>query len=201
VTSPSVWKLLLVPIVLISPQLTWAQQTAKTTVTEPGVVKLSNLFEMADIVALVRVVSGDTENYANAVYKADVIESFKGVAAGETVYFGPYAGVKLGWEYVLFLRSSANSLAPNTSSNLGYGTVRYSEVFNEGYSSMESSYECVFDGKEIARRCDYGVRVCTDYILLPKSVPTFPPMTQETPFGCRWVRKEAFISVLGTLHE
>ncbi len=64
---------------------------------------------------------------------------------------------------------------------------------------MEISYECVFDGKDIAQRCDYGVRVCTDYIKLPKSMPTFPPMTEETPFGCRWVRKSVFLSLLDTL--
>ncbi len=194
-------KLLLLTVVVISPQLTWAQQEKEITIVEPGVIKLADLFKMAHTVALVKVVSGDTENYTTAVYKAEVVRSFKGAAVGETVYFGPYVGVRLGWEYILFLHSLAKPLPSKTTSNASYGTVHYSEVFNEGYSSMESSYECVFDGREIAEQCDYGVRVCTDYIVLPKSLPTFPPMTEETPFGCRWVRKEAFISVLGTLRE
>ena len=63
----------------------------------------------------------------------------------------------------------------------------------------ESSYACVFDGKEIAQKCDYGVRVCTDYVKLPKSVPAFPPENNDPPFGCRWVRKTVFISLIDTL--
>jgi hypothetical protein len=90
-------------------------------------------------------------------------------------------------------------LTPKAASKVNYGTVQYSEVFNQGYTPMETSYECIFDGKEIREQCDYGVRVCTDYILLPKSLPTFPPMTEDTAFGCRWVRKKAFITVLESL--
>jgi hypothetical protein len=198
---PSAQKLLTFAVILISAQLASAQQTQTSTTSEPGIYKLSELFKQADAVALVKVVSGDTENYPTAVYKAEVVKGFKGARVGGTVYFGPYIGVKLGWEYVLFLRSVAKPLVPKTNSKVNYGTVHYSEVFNEGYALMETSYECVFNGKEIAKQCDYGVRICTDYIVLPKSLATFPPMTDETPFGCRWVRKESFISVLGSLHE
>jgi hypothetical protein len=63
---------------------------------------------------------------------------------------------------------------------------------------MESSYERVFDGKEIAQKCDYGVRVCTDYLKLPQSIPVFPK-ENDPPFGCRWARKAAFVSLLDTL--
>jgi hypothetical protein len=187
--------------VLITARLTSAQQTVQVVPVEPDIIKLENLFVKSDTVALVKVVSGDTENYAAAVYKAEVIQSFKGAAVGETIYFGPYEGVRLGWEYVLFLRRAAKPLAPKTTAKVSYGTVNYSEVFNEGYSSMETSYECVFDGKEIAEHCDNGVRVCTDYIVLPKSLRTFPPLAEETAFGCRWVRKTAFISVLESLRD
>jgi hypothetical protein len=185
--------------ILISARLTPAQQTTQVNIVEPGVINFKDLFKKADTVALVKVASGDTENYTTAVYKAEVTQSFKGAAAGETVYFGPYIGVRLGWEYLLFLRKAAKPLAPRATSKVNYGTVQYSEVFNEGYSSMETSYECVFDGKEIAEHCDYGVRICTDYILLPKFLPTFPPMTEETAFGCRWVRKKTLIAVLQSL--
>lgn len=187
--------------VLIPGRLTAVRQKKQINIVEPGVINLENLFQNADTIALVKVVSGDTENYATAIYKAEVVQSFKGAAVGETVYFGPYVGVKLGWEYVLFLRKAAKPLTPKVISNTNYGTVNYFQVFNEGYSSMETSYECVFDGKEIAERCDYGVRVCTDYIVLPKSLPTFPPIAEETAFGCRWVRKKVFISALETLRE
>jgi hypothetical protein len=48
------------------------------TVAEPARVELPQLFKIADTVATVRIVSGDTENYDRAVYKANVIRSFKG---------------------------------------------------------------------------------------------------------------------------
>jgi hypothetical protein len=174
-------------------------QSQAVSITKPGVYKVSELFKSADVVAVVKIVSGDTENYDRAVYKGQVIQSFKGMPHGATVYFGPFVGEKLGWEYVLFLRNVKNPISPKTTEIASYGMVRYSEVFNEGYSSMATSYECVFDGKEIAQKCDYGVRVCTDYIKIPKSMPTFPPENNDPPFGCRWVRKAAVISLLDTL--
>ncbi len=194
--------LLLLGVVATLAQLTWAQQSNRVTITEPSVITLTNLYRQADTVAVVKIVSGDAENYRFAVYKAEVVKSFKGAATGETVYFGPYLGERIGWEYILFLRNVIQPVAPKTTSNVSYGTIRYSEVFDEGYSSMIISYKCVFDGKTIAEQCDYGVRVCTDYIVLPKSTPTSQPMKKDdAPFGCLWVRKQAFISLLGTLAE
>jgi len=174
-------------------------QSQSVTITEPGVYKLSDLFKAADVVALVKIASGDTESYDHAVCKGEVIQGFKGVPRGVAIYFGPCVGEKLGWEYVLFLQNVAKPIAPKTTATANYGTVPYSEVFNEGYSAMETSYACVFDGKEAPQKCDYGVRVCTDYITLPRSIPAFPPEDNDPPFGCRWVRKAIFISLLDTL--
>ncbi|MGB8323688.1 MAG: hypothetical protein WCE52_12090 [Candidatus Acidiferrum sp.] len=197
----STWRSLLLLIVSSLFQPVYAQQAQTVVLTEPGIIRLENLFQMSDTVALVKVLSGDTQNYPKVAYKAEVVKSFKGATVGQTIYFGPYVGTRLGWEYFLFLRNVAKPLAPNSTSSVNYGTVRYSEVFNEGYNSMESSYECVFDGKDVAQKCGNGARVCTDYIKLPKSLHSSPPMTEDTPFGCRWVRKEAFISALNALHE
>jgi len=188
------------PDKLSQPKQSQAQTSANgVTVSEPGIYDLSGLFKHADAVALVRIVSGDTEAYSTAVYKAAVVKGFKGAADGEIVYFGPYVGERIGWEYIVFLRNISKPIKPKAAQNAGYGTIRYAEVFNEGYSSIETSYECVFDGSEPAQKCDYGVRVCTDYIKLPSATPTFPPVSEETPFGCRAVRKTAFISLLEAL--
>ncbi len=191
-------KLIFLSLIFGWPQPKCAQQTKVVTITEPGVFTLPALFESADVVALVKVVSGDAENYETAVYKGEVIGSFKGATVGETVYYGPYVGMRLGWEYILFLHKTKKPLAPNKTVSHNFGTIPYFEVFNEGYSALETSYECVFDGKEIAQHCDNAVRVCTDYILLPKSMAVFPPKVVETTFGCRWVRKKTFVSWLET---
>src|ERR1700680_3507152 len=139
--------LLLVTIILTCAQMANAQQPAQQpvtiTITEPAVVSVEDLFKQADTVALVKIVSGDDENYRTAICKGKVIESFKGAAAGETVYIGPYIGYRLGWEYVLFLRDAKELIAPKTTSAASYGTIHYAEVFEEGYSAMETSYECV----------------------------------------------------------
>jgi hypothetical protein len=190
----------LVTFVALFAQVTIAQATKDVSVQEPGIYELAALYKQADTVALVKVIAGDTEAYATAVYKAEVVKSFKG-SAGQMIYFGPYLGGRLGSEYIVFLRGVTKTLAPKTTSNSGYGPIRYSEIFDEGYSSMETSYECIFDGKEISQKCDYGVRVCTDYIKLPDSMSAFPSESVDPPFGCRWVRKAAFISFLDSLGE
>jgi hypothetical protein len=190
---------LVVVVVLTSALPALAQKSGGITITEPGIYELAGLFKKADTVALVRVIAGDAESYDIAVYKARVIKTFKGQTTGETIYFGPYLGERLGWEYVLFLRTAPEPIT--TKSTAGYGTIHYSEVFDQGYTAMMTSYECVFDGADMTQRCDYGVRVCTDYIKLPKSMPVFPPLTENVPFGCRWVRKTALLEELGALQK
>jgi len=171
------------------------------TNVEPARINLGELFKIADVVAVVRVVAGDAESYDVAIYKAVVVSSFKGATDGNTIYFGKFIGVRLGWEYVIFLRNAKEPATPKEAKNPAFGTVKYLAVFNEGYSAMESSYSCVFDGKIPSQSCDYGVRVCTDYIVLPKEVRAFPPEENDPPFGCRWVRKSEFTSLLGDLRE
>lgn len=185
--------------IIASAQSMPKQQQKEITITEPATYALAKLYKSADKVALVQIRSGDAESYKFAVYKGVVVTGYKAATKGETIYFGPYIGQKVGWEYILFLRNVTQPLVPTSASSLNYGTVHYSEVFDEGYSSMETSYQCVFDGKNAAETCDVGVRICTDYVTLPKSTHTFPPMAAETPFGCRWVRKQAFLSLLETI--
>jgi hypothetical protein len=174
-------------------------QSQTATISEPGIYEIGDLFKSADVVAFVKIVSGDAENYDCAVYKGEVVQSFKGIQRGTIIYFGPFVGYKLGNEYLLFLRNVAQPIPPKTTTIASYGNVHYSKVFNQGYSSMETSYECVFDGEGVLPKCDYGVRVCTDYIKLPKAMSAFPPEDNDPPFGCRWVRKAAFVSLLNTL--
>jgi hypothetical protein len=169
----------------------------EVSITEPATIQLEKLFKMADVVAVVRIVSGDTENYKTTIYKAVVVSNFKGTTDGQTLYYGPYIGGRIGWEYVVFLRSVKESAIPKNAKSPAYGVVKYFEVFDEGYTSMEGSYRCVFDGREINNECDYGIKVCTDYIVLPKGTPVFPPLeVDDVPFGCRWVRKSKFLSLL-----
>jgi hypothetical protein len=167
--------------------------------SEPAKISLTKLFKLADVVAVVRIVSGDTESYKTTIYKAVVVTHFKGAEKEKTIYYGPYIGGRLGEEYVVFLRNAKEPAEPKNAKNQAFGTVSYLEVFNQGYSSMQTSYECVFDGKDADQHCDDAVRVCTDYIVLPKGTRAFSSEKDDPPFGCRWVRRAKFISLLDEL--
>jgi hypothetical protein len=180
-----------ITITTASPQ----SQEKTITTTEPGIAKLAAIFQSADIVALVKITSGDTESYEGAVYKSKVIKNFKGTKDGEDIYFGPFWGQRLGWEYVVFLLKGNKPLSPISTAQGGYGTIPYSKIFMEGYTAMESSYECVFPG---SNSCDYAVRVCTDYVRLPKTVHVYPAK-EGMPFGCGWARKSVFLSTLASV--
>jgi hypothetical protein len=171
------------------------QQKESITNVEPGTYTLQKLFDAADDVAIVEVVAGDTEAYESAVYKAKVLTRFKGAGTSEIIYFGPYIDTRLGGKYLVFLRTD-KTISPLHKENPGFGAVPYSKVFNEGYSSMEISYECVFQGSE---RCGYGIRVCTDYIKLPESIEISPEAEGYTPFGCRWARRDGVLAQLSPI--
>ncbi len=90
---------------LVSAPIAKAQeQTA--TISEPAPVKVEELLKQADLVAIVRILSGDTEHYPRAVYKAEVLQPFKGVEKGAIFYFGPFIGYGLGEEFLVFLHHS-----------------------------------------------------------------------------------------------
>jgi hypothetical protein len=182
-----------------SASLTVRSGTETVTTSEPAKIPLAKLFKMADVVAVVRVVAGDTESYKTTIYKTVVVTNFKGTGKGKTIYYGPYIGGRLGEEYVVFLRNAKEPAEPKDAMNPAFGTVNYLEVFNQGFSSMQTSYECVFAGKDADQHCDDAVRVCTDYIVLPKGMRAFPPEKNDPPFGCRWVRRSKFISLLDEL--
>ena len=148
--------------------------------------------------------SGDTERYPTAVYKAEVLQAFKGTEKGATIYFGPFIRYELGGELIVFLRHSKKGSEPNrqtAGSGLSYGSISsFYLVMYDGYSAMQSEYECVFDGKEIAQQCDYGVRLNTRQVMLPKSIKTFPSSTKgASSDDTNWVRKNVFVAYLEKL--
>jgi electron transfer flavoprotein alpha/beta subunit len=97
-------------------------------ITEPGEISLSTPFKMSDTVAVVRILSGDTENNKTAIYKVIVVKSFKRSTDGQTLYFGPYIGERLGYEPFVFLRKAKDPAVPTTVPAAVYGTVHRLEV-------------------------------------------------------------------------
>jgi hypothetical protein len=161
-------------------------------------VKAEDLFHQADLVAVVRIVSGDSEHYAQTVYKAEVVMAFKGVAPGQTVFWGPNVGYGIGNEYLVFLRRSEGIAPGQNAEGLGYGNITsFYLVMYEGYSVMPAGYNCVFDGKEPAEQCDYSIQLNPEQIILPKRIRTFPegPTDAVTNYK-KWVRRGHLVSFL-----
>jgi hypothetical protein len=192
--------------ILSSAGAVFGQATSTITINEPATVKIDDLVKQADTVVIVRILSGDTEHYPTAVYKAEVLNSFKGVPVGEKIYFGPFTGYGVGSQYLAFLQRSKKDLKPVDQSNtsgLSYGLLKSShKIMYDGYSVMPIDYICIFDGKEISQQCDYGVRFNTHQITLPGKIKTFPPNSlDESDSDNKWVRKEGIVSLLEHLRD
>jgi hypothetical protein len=188
---------LLLPVVLLG-LTTAAQQIIE--ISEPATVTLKDLFRQADVVAVLYILSGDTESYDTTVYKSKVQTAFKGVAVDQRLFFGLYISYGVGSEYVAFFRrSKANPKPlPGGGAFVNHGPVEiFYRVMFEGYSILPIQYVCAFPGKD---PCDYAVRVNTYQIKLPPGLKTFP-RTAKDDFvePTRWVRREDFLHLLSTL--
>ena len=160
-------------------------------------VKIENLFAQADQIALVKVLSGDSEHYSTAVYKAIVETDFKGTVKGQILFFGPYTGYSVGTEYLLFLKRGSTQSA-NIPTPISYGLLpSVSTIMYEGYAALPVGYECVFDGADTRQICDDSVQLNPEQIILPKTINTFPAgdATAITNYR-KWVRKDVFLSLL-----
>ena len=117
--------LLNIAVLLMMAPFGFAQSEDSITLKEPAVFKLSRLYSYADRVVLVKVLAGTTEAYDITIYKGQIVTAFKGGAAGEEIYFGPYDRTELGGEYILFLMNAKEPLRPKENA-IGYGTIKHS---------------------------------------------------------------------------
>ena len=167
--------------------------------TEIQSVSISDLFGQADQVVLVRVVAGDMEHYGSIVYKAVVEISYKGAHTKDVVYVGPYAGLGIGAEYVLFLQHG-DGVKPKVGSGLSFGVIpQVGKIMSAGYAALPVGYECVFDDAA-ERHCDDSVEVNPVQIVLPRSLATFPQKETEMATTYKiWVRRSDFLPELQKL--
>ncbi|MGB6077126.1 MAG: hypothetical protein WBG29_15965 [Candidatus Acidiferrales bacterium] len=180
------------------------QQTV--TLSEPPPVKIQELFKQADLVAVVRILSGDTEQYPVSLYKAEVVQSFKGIDVGTKIFFGPYVSYRLGSEYLVFLQHSKKAIEPKEQSGIpgmNYGRVNsFYTIMYQGNSAMLIRYTCVFDGKDVSQQCDNGIKLNPEQIVLPNTLKTFPTDSgNASGEEDRWVRKSILISFLRSLSK
>jgi hypothetical protein len=165
-------------------------------------VKLAALFEEADKVVLIKILSGDSEHYETVVYKAVVEVAYKGATKNETIFFGPFEGYAVGSEYILFLRRGAGE-KPTNGEALSYGSLQHVDrIMYAGYAALAVGYDCVFDGADANQRCDDSVQLNPEQVILPSNIEAFPQgeATAVTNYK-KWVRRAAFIAELQAMKK
>jgi len=168
--------------------------------------KLDDLFKEADLVGMVKVVAGESQNHSSTIYKAEMLQVFKGMVESRFIYFGPYQGSEIGGEYLVFMKRTGEKL----QSLRNEGVPADSPVFNpeapyylvmyEGYGKMESGYECIFEDNK-GTPCDDAIRLYPEQILLPKKLKTYPGDDVDTlhPMNPRWVHRSHMTDYLSDL--
>lgn len=175
-----------------------------TISSDPATVSLAALFAQADLVAFVKIHSGDAESYKLTLYEAVVLDGYKGAKEKDVIYFAPFIGYGVGNEYLVFLRRTNKrigaeideSVKPNRSPYDPAQTYHY--IMYDGYSVMPVSYECFFEGKD-SEKCDYGVEFNTYQVELPSTLKTFPNDVGEFSPDHKWVRRDAVKVTLANL--
>jgi hypothetical protein len=186
-------KLKILECVLLSACLVQGTTVARAETIKP--VTLSDLFAQADEVALVKVVSGDSEDYKTTVYKAVIEQSFKGTKNGDTIFFAPFVGYGVGTEYFVFLKKGPTE-NPTSTESAAYGRIEtLDRIMYAGYSILPVGYECVFG--DVLDNCDHSVQLNPEQIILPAAIETYPKgeATALTNYH-KWVRKSAFLTEL-----
>jgi hypothetical protein len=204
-------QVLVVAVLIALPLMAAVAQQEKTvtiTTSDPAPTTFLQLFEQADLVAIIKIQSGDAENYKYTIYKAVVTEVFKGTSGESTIYFGPFIGYAVGGEYLVFLKKTPQKitelvLEANNSEAIPYKSQQsYYQIMYDGYSVMPINYVCVFDGKEIHDRCDYGVKFNIEQVNLPNKIKVFPTDLDEgSSIASKWVRKNEIVKLLRSLQS
>ena len=174
------------------------QAPAQPATNVPRVHRIIDMLTHSDRVGLVDTRGAITEANNDETLEAQVVKGFKGLSLGDFPNYRPSGWPPTGPEYFVFLADTPKTakIVDKRVANVGY-----SGVFEEAYPSIRVWYVCVFGGAPEGPRCDEGVKVCTDHIKLPNSLPSFPPDSVDPPSACRWVKKAAFISYLDGLVE
>lgn len=178
-----------------------------TTISEPASVSIETLFAQADLVAFVKVQSGDAENYEHVIYKAVAVQSYKGLNVADVIYFTPFTGYAVGNEYLVFLKKVDKRVGDIVSKEsesrvLPYDRTRgFYRIMYEGYSVMPVSYECAFEAPS-HDTCDYAIKVNTKQVKLPARLKAFPADSEDPDIShVSFVKRKVIETILESLRR
>jgi len=167
--------------------------------------ELEKLYEEADLVAFVKIVSGDTENFEDTVYKSTVLTAYKGTHARNTIFFGPYFSYGIGSDYLVFLKKAGKTIGKISTKDKEARTVLYDEsseyfrVMYGGYSILPVSYECALGPASGSDSCEYAINA--ESIILPKTIRSFPKEYGDKTEAKPFVRKRNTEELLSKLSK
>jgi len=157
-------------------------------------VELAALFREADVVAWLHVESADARAFEDAVYRARVLEGFKGAPKDATIYFGPFIGHELGGEYIAFLRNTrrkvGETLRLESSPWPDASDEPLLHIMYAGYSMLPVEFTCVFDP------CDDGVSVPSSQVIMPDGVSLVFHEAKPGSNYNAWVKRETMVKLL-----
>jgi len=170
-------------------------------------VPLAELFQKADVVALVQVTEGRTlgtgEETCGASYEAIVVAGLKGANVGSTIKFGHNFGFEVGTQYILFLVKPDRPFDPKMSMNSemermrGHLNARCSSqwpdltVMHSGNGALPVSFSAQFNYKD-------SVRVASRFVGIPPGVEVKAAMPSDIEefSGVVWVRLDDMLKLL-----
>lgn len=177
------------------------------TTSDPKSVSIESLFAEADAVAFVKVMSGDIENYNDALYKAATTKGYKGLKEKDVIYFAPFIGYGIRSEYLVFLRKTDGVIGDIVDKNSKSKMRPYDpaqkihEIMYEGYGIMPVSFECAFQ-KPSHSTCQEAVQFVISQVTLPKRIKTYPEeKPDETPSNKRFVKRSEIEGSLESLRD
>jgi hypothetical protein len=181
--------------------------TVGNTTTIPQ-VSIINLAHQADIVAVVRIESGEiingTDFPCGAKYKGKVLHSIKNSKQDQIIEFGYYFGEEIGTEYIVFLNKRQNVYEPVISTN-SY-SVKSRAQFDRQCSSKHPEYIIMHHGIGSQKleyhgdsESNYAFLIPTKYLSLPKDTTFIEPKEKNGCYvwdDCKWVDKETVLKIL-----
>jgi len=169
------------------------------TIPKPEVEKL---YAEADVVALVKILSGDTESFEDTIYKASVLTAYKGKVQS-TLYFGPYISYGVGSEYLIFLKNSGKQLRSLATKNktVAYPLdADYLRVMYGGYSILPVGFECGFGSINAPRNgCEDSIDART--VILPKEIESYSAQFEDKSEDRPFVRKTELLAYIEKLNK
>lgn len=175
-----------------------------TTISQVNIFKL---YQQADIVALVRIESGEIiegiDFSCGTKYKGKVIRPLKNTKINQIIEFGYYMGSGIGGQYIVFLNKKQNVYNPINSTNSSSENFQYQ--FNKVCNPKHPNYIVMHHGVGSQKleyhgdtKSDYAFLIPTKYLELPKGTKLIEPEESDCNIWeeCKWVDKETVLKML-----